>query len=94
MGPITGGDHEPNRPGWTDCLACGQPWPCEPAQKDLRAKHPHEAGLAIAMWEIWQTAMFDNPLDPAHVPDARDRGFRLHHQIFGWTRPRFGGSAQ
>jgi hypothetical protein len=54
--------HQPERPSW-NCLACGNPWPCQPAWEYLRDVFP-SAALAIYL-----TTMLG--LAAADMPDAR-----------------------
>ncbi|MET8152649.1 hypothetical protein ACIBSW_30030 [Actinoplanes sp. NPDC049668] len=56
--PVSGG-HVEERPGW-DCRACGEPWPCEPARKDLAAELS-PTSLRIHMWIRLEPAALDLP---------------------------------
>jgi hypothetical protein len=54
--------HAPERPSW-DCLACGQPWPCDPAREELKADLDR-VSLAIYMWNQLEVAVRDLPPTP------------------------------
>jgi hypothetical protein len=56
-------DHTPIRPAW-DCLACEQPWPCDPAREAL-IEEMERAPLAIYMWEQLDGAVMELPPTPA-----------------------------
>lgn len=66
---ITGREHLPNRPGW-DCWACGQDWPCEPAQ-DAFAETYDVPSLAEFMGDLLVTAAKDLPW--LEIPDLAGR---------------------
>jgi hypothetical protein len=54
--------HTPERPSW-DCLACGQPWPCDPAREELKAELDR-VSLAIYMWNRLEESVRDLPPTP------------------------------
>ena len=56
-------DHVPDRPSW-QCHACGRPWPCDPARKDLAAELGR-VDLAVLMWNHLEEAARDMPQAPA-----------------------------
>jgi len=57
------GEHVEERPSW-DCRACGKPWPCEIARKELDAELSPRA-LRTAMWLRLEVAAQDMPDGPA-----------------------------
>jgi hypothetical protein len=68
-------EHIADRPSW-DCLACGKPWPCDPAREDLAAElGPTQ--LAMYMWASLEEAANDVCALP--VGEAFDR-------FIAWTR--------
>jgi hypothetical protein len=68
-------DHIADRPTW-NCAACGEPWPCAPAQVDLRAELG-ETQLRIYLWTTLEGAVGD--LSQATGPEPFQR-------FFAWTR--------
>lgn len=68
-------EHLARRPDW-DCLACGKPWPCDPAREKLR-KELGLVQLAVYMWGNLEAAAFDLPDLP--ISEAFDR-------FLVWTR--------
>lgn len=69
-------EHLAKRPSW-DCLACGKPWPCDPAREHLAAMHS-PTRLAMLQWGNLEDAAGDLPGMP--VAEAYDR-------FIAWTRP-------
>lgn len=61
--------HIEQRPDWT-CRACGEPWPCETARKDLAAEL-EPAALRIHMWLRLEVFAQDHPHGPAGDMFAR-----------------------
>ncbi|AGL20944.1 hypothetical protein [Actinoplanes sp. N902-109] len=55
-------DHVPGRPSW-DCLACGKPWPCDPAREELAATLSPTA-LRTDMWMRLEEAALELPPVP------------------------------
>lgn len=55
-------DHIAGRPSW-DCLACGKPWPCDPAREHLAATLDR-VELATMMWGHLEKAAHDMPRGP------------------------------
>jgi hypothetical protein len=68
-------EHTAGRPSW-DCLACGRPWPCDPAREDL-ARELDAVQLAMYAWASLEQAVGDLPAMPAS--EAFDR-------FLAWTR--------
>jgi len=62
-------EHLPVRPGW-DCWACGQDWPCQPAQ-DLLVEAYDVPDLAEFMGERLVEAAKDMPA--REVPELATR---------------------
>ncbi|MEV6599349.1 hypothetical protein AB0M36_21210 [Actinoplanes sp. NPDC051346] len=54
--------HTPDKPSW-DCLACGRPWPCDPAREALSSEMDR-VRLAVFMWEALEEAVRDLPPTP------------------------------
>lgn len=52
-------EHIAARPSW-DCRVCGDPWPCEPARKELVASHTRTE-LAVQMWVYFDAAAREMP---------------------------------
>jgi hypothetical protein len=69
-------EHKPNRPFW-DCTACGEQWPCEPAQKYLRADTDSPTRLTLACWDYFDRYVHD--MGPGPLGEAFQR-------FIGWTR--------
>lgn len=67
-------EHVAHRPSW-DCLACGKPWPCDPAREELRTEMDL-VQLAIYMWANLEEAVGDMPVS---MGDMFDR-------FISWTR--------
>lgn len=67
--------HRPHRPSW-DCLACGRPWPCDPAREGLAARLDRIA-LAMCMWDELESAAGDMP---TAAPSE------LFERFISWTR--------
>lgn len=65
-------DHTPGRPSW-DCLACEQPWPCDPARETLVGDMERKA-LVIYMWEQFDQAVMEIP--PSSIVELFDRFLR------------------
>ncbi|GGN15074.1 hypothetical protein FHR83_004693 [Actinoplanes campanulatus] len=76
--PRTG--HDPARKIDWDCLACGRPWPCDPAREDLLTTHD-AVQLRIAMWDALEEAARILP----HTPAAE-----LFERFLHWTEPAAG----
>jgi hypothetical protein len=76
---VTGGEHLPQRPSW-DCLACEQPWPCDPAREHLTTEFRWmRFSLSVYMAGQYSSALRD--LGPtANIPPD------LHERFFAWTR--------
>jgi hypothetical protein len=68
-------DHIAERPSW-DCVACGKPWPCDPARKALTAEM-NRVQLAMYLWGNLEEAVGDVPGMP--VAEAYER-------FIAWTR--------
>lgn len=68
--------HLPERPSW-DCLACGKPWPCDPARDALRSEMDL-ISLSIYMWARIDEAVEDLPDGPPG---------ELFQRFLRWTRP-------
>jgi hypothetical protein len=66
--------HDAGHPSW-DCLACGQPWPCNMARDALKAVLDRMQ-LAVYMW-----ARFDEAVNelPPHLPSE------LFKRFLKWT---------
>jgi hypothetical protein len=47
-------DHLPARSSW-DCVACGAPWPCDAARRDMSARMNPER-LAVVMFDYYAEA--------------------------------------
>lgn len=71
-----GEQHQPRRPEWT-CLACDQPWPCEPRRDSMRDDSWDPVTRALAMGLRYAEALGDLP--PA---DASE----LWARFFAWIR--------
>ena len=71
----SGSEHIAARPSW-DCLACGKPWPCDPARESLAAELDR-VRLAMYAWTNLEEAAGDLRGMPAH--EAFDR-------FLAWTR--------
>lgn len=67
--------HHPDRPSW-DCVACGKPWPCDPAREHL-ARRLDAVGLAMYAWNRLEEAVGDLPYEPAG---------ELFERFLAWTR--------
>ncbi|RZU50566.1 hypothetical protein EV385_2341 [Krasilnikovia cinnamomea] len=65
-------EHIEERPSWS-CLACGKPWPCDPARKSL-AGELSPTGLRIHMWIRLEVAVGDLP--PTAAAELFDRFLR------------------
>ncbi len=70
-------EHQPRRPSW-DCLACRQPWPCDPARERLRLLYVRTT-LSILMVDRLQEAVHDLPTT---APSE------LFDRFLAWTRDR------
>ena len=70
-----GRGHVAGRPSW-DCLACGRPWPCDPARECLAAAMD-PIQLAMDAWTCLERAVGELPSRPA--AEAFDR-------FVAWTR--------
>lgn len=68
-------DHTPARPSW-DCLACGRPWPCDPAREQLTRRYDG-IGLAVYAWDRLEEAAGDLNGVPAE---------ELFTRFLAWTR--------
>jgi len=68
-------EHGPDRPSWV-CRVCARPWPCDPAQVDMRAEMDRVA-LAIYMWLNLQDAVLERPGLPTG---------ELFERFISWTR--------
>jgi hypothetical protein len=80
-------EHLPGRPSW-DCLACGRPWPCDPAREALAVEFlGHRLGLAVYLGAQFAGAAED--LDAM----ARFEPADLYDRILSWLNPavRTGG---
>lgn len=75
--PADGVEHQPARPSW-DCVACGRPWPCDPAREHL-AGRLDAIGLAMYAWDRLEEAAGELPNVPAEELFAR---------FLAWTRRR------
>jgi hypothetical protein len=52
-------EHVPSRPSW-ECLACENPWPCDPVREELMLTHtPTER--AIYLWAMLEDAILELP---------------------------------
>ena len=72
---MTSTAHIAERPSW-DCVACGRPWPCDPARAALAAEFDL-VGLAMYAWGTLEEAVGD-------LPDlAVDEAFE---RFLAWTR--------
>jgi len=69
--------HVAARPSW-DCRACGEPWPCTPAQRHLMGTLS-PVRLAMYMWSNLEEAIFQGHFSSKDCPALFDR-FIL------WTR--------
>lgn len=74
--PSQAPEHQPSRPSWT-CGACGEEWPCPPAQEHLRTELSGTR-LAMLMWTHLEHFALD--AGPGPLSGAFDRFIR-------WTRP-------
>lgn len=72
---MTGTEHIAARPSW-DCLACGKPWPCDPARESLMTDFDL-VGLAMYAWSTLEEAAGDLPGMPA------DEAFK---RFLAWAR--------
>ena len=72
-------EHPPHRPTW-DCLACGRPWPCDPAREHLKAQMP-PLSLAMFAWACLEEAAGDLQ---AVTPTE------LFERFLAWTRGPLG----
>jgi hypothetical protein len=74
-------EHLPDRPSW-NCKACGEPWPCPPAQKALSeefAVFPTVLGLYLAGQYVDAQRDFI---------ERGERSFDLYTRIVSWARQR------
>jgi hypothetical protein len=55
-------EHTPCRPSW-ECLACGRPWPCDPARETLSLAMDFFQ-LAMFMWDKLEESVVDDPGSP------------------------------
>ena len=70
-------EHVADRPSW-DCRACGAPWPCDLARKELlRQQDANPTAIATYMWMRLEEYAFDQGVGPP--ADAFDRFLK-------WTR--------
>lgn len=67
--------HHPARPSW-DCVACGRPWPCDPARESL-ASRLDMIGLAMYGWDRLEEAAGELPGTPPG---------ELFDRFVSWTR--------
>lgn len=67
--------HQPHRPSW-DCLACGRPWPCDPAREAL-AGTLDRIGLAMHAWDRLEEAALE-------LPGSTSK--ELFERFLAWTR--------
>ncbi len=67
--------HVAVRPSW-DCVACDEPWPCDPAREALTAELS-ATSLRIHMWSRLEVAAGDLPTMPAR---------ELFDRFLRWTR--------
>lgn len=75
---IVGGDvgsrpeteHVAERPSW-DCVACGKPWPCDPARERIKADMPDPTQQRIYLWLHLEEAA--EQLPPMPVAEAIER---------------------
>lgn len=68
-------EHIAERPSW-DCLACGKPWPCDPAREQLRTEMD-PVQLATYMWSCVEEAA--GVLGDLSMSETFDR-------FLAWTR--------
>ena len=71
------GGHLPARPSW-DCVACGRPWPCDPAREHLVSSTESATSLTVYMYGYFQEA--NTQLPPPAPPDE------LYERFLAWTR--------
>lgn len=73
------GAHAPLRPGW-DCRSCAAPWPCMPAQQQLRdAYRTRWCALGVLLANLRDQAVID-------LTDADPR--QVGTRFIGWYRHR------
>ncbi|TDO40675.1 hypothetical protein C8E87_4394 [Paractinoplanes brasiliensis] len=68
-------EHHPGRPSW-DCLACGKPWPCDPAREAL-ALELGRTPLAMYLCAHLHEAARDMPTTSPG---------ELYERFLAWTR--------
>ncbi|RZU48585.1 hypothetical protein EV385_0302 [Krasilnikovia cinnamomea] len=69
-------EHLPIRPSWT-CVACSQPWPCDPARRHLATGTGGGTALAVLMARYFEDFCRDRRDAPLHVAFER---------FLAWTR--------
>ena len=72
--------HLADKPSW-DCLACGKPWPCDPARESMVAEYGQGVGLAMLAWQYLEEAVGDMPEGPPA---------ELFERFIRWTHPGSG----
>jgi len=70
-------EHVPDRPSW-DCRACGEQWPCAPAQGALLVEF---AGF-LSVLRIYMSAQLGSAVDEIPEPVPVD----LYDRFMAWTR--------
>lgn len=68
-------EHLPGRPSW-DCLACGKPWPCDPAREYLATTMPRTQ-LCLYAAARFGDALEDLPTAPVS---------ELYDRFLSWIR--------
>jgi hypothetical protein len=66
--------HTAGRPHW-DCLACGKPWPCDPAREAMAAD-----GAPTPTTLFMSSLLVEAARDMPTVPPQE-----LHERFIGWT---------
>lgn len=74
-------EHLPQRPTW-DCLACEQPWPCDPAREQLVTEFQHMRYSLTA----YMAGQYGRALEDLRQSLAADIPPDLHERFFAWTR--------
>ncbi len=73
-----GAEHQQSRPSW-DCLACGRPWPCDPARERLAQLYGRTT-ISLFMVDRMLEAVRDVPtMQPSQLFD----------RFLAWTRNGF-----
>ena len=74
---MTGRVHHPDRSSW-DCLACDQPWPCDPERERLVAATPDRVQLTMVMADEMFLAALTLPAEPIGA---------LYERFMAWALP-------